>query len=397
MTKMERLILQRNGFDGQIPSCMGQWENLETLILSDNQLTGEIPRELVHLDFRRFWVDDNMLEGDPIPILHNMTRSESVYLSNNFFSGIIDDRFLNEAANLVALDLSNNNFTSTDYAFPKHLLEKKELRLLDLSRNNLQGEMHTHHIPHNLTMQFFSVHENLITGSIPSRFQHMLELFHLDISNNAFTGTIPEDIFTISTLEILFLGGNDGLSEAPIPEGIERMTQLREISLKGTNRNGSLPELLNFTLLELLDLDNNQLQGPIPSSYGSLSSLRHLLLNRNLITGEIPNFEDCPLLQTVLLDGGNNITGNFSSICALPSFSELLDNDAKNDLGFLNELVAVVTTCANEALVTGCECCQCCDKAEGCVDPVIASLDWSWELKHTRTGRDFKINMTQFD
>jgi Leucine-rich repeat (LRR) protein len=62
-----------------------------------------------------------------------------------------------------------------------------------------------------------------------------------------------------------------------------------EINLKRHGLKGNLPESIgNFSVLQFLYLDENQLTGQIPLSLGNLTVLKEIYLNQNDLTGSIP-------------------------------------------------------------------------------------------------------------
>lgn len=266
------------------------------------------------------------------------------------------------------------------------------LRVLDLSGNVLQG-----HLPMVLTdnteLLFFSVHNNLLDGGIPAALQKLSAITHLDLSDNSFHGPLRKELFEMSSLQIFFLSNNPLLHEGPIPPGLDHMTQLREFSLRRTNRNGTLPDLLNFKALELADFGSNQLTGSIPTSYGKLPNIRHLLLNRNRLSGPVPEFDLAWNLQTLLVDG-TNVTGDFTSLCSLPTFTDGQDHSIAESV--------VVADCGNDndsAII--CDCCHCCRPSTisttsggGCSDALIVALDWNWEYGFRYQVRELGLNLS---
>jgi len=78
-----------------------------------------------------------------------------------------------------------------------------------------------------------------------------------------------------------------------------------ELSLKGTNRIGPIPEFLGREMreLKLLSLDNNNLSGGIPEQLGHMKHIEYLLLNQNDLTGTVPDtFKHMHRLSTLKLD-----------------------------------------------------------------------------------------------
>lgn len=75
----------------------------------------------------------------------------------------------------------------------------------------------------------------------------------------------------------------------PIPVQLGNLTRLRELRLYINQLNGSIPaELGNLTSLTVFQLASNNLTGSIPTSLSNLTGLRELRLNSNLLSGGIP-------------------------------------------------------------------------------------------------------------
>ena len=77
-----------------------------------------------------------------------------------------------------------------------------------------------------------------------------------------------------------------------IPDEFFHLTTLREFEIPRDNFVGRLEsmsdQLLNFTLLEDLDLAHNDFTGPIPNIFLQFKDLEELKLQGNPLTGEIP-------------------------------------------------------------------------------------------------------------
>lgn len=391
MTKLETVVVQRNLLTGSIPSCIGQWTRLNVLFASENFLDSEIPPEIRSLhNLTHFVIDDNELTGNPTALFNDMASLQFLYLENNLFTGAIDSTLAANSSKLIVLDLSNNNFTlnPTTQVFPIHLLQHPTLQILDVSRNRLEGSLPSSELQANEALVFFSVHSNAMKGNIPRQLHQFSKLLHLDLSQNSFSGPLPDQLFSMR-LNNLFLSENPNLESGLLPDSIlTNHTRFREISLRNTNRTGPLPTFTGFSELELLDLGDNDFSGEIPSQYSALPNLLYLLLNRNPdLSGSIPVMSQSRLLQIALLDD-TNIYGDFSSICALTAFTPLDATDAPVS----SALVVNCNTTGGE--VSNCECCKCCARPGGCSDPVVAGLDWTWETQMSQTLRDFVVNET---
>lgn len=204
---------------------------------------------------------------------------------NNQFTGTIDDGFLRDLPNLNFLDISDNFLRGT---VKMHLFELPNLLVLDLHDNDF--DMLPDELPMNTNLRMLALHKcNFNSQSIPTSIVNMTSLFHLDLSQNAFEGTIPPQIGSMAGLSYLFLAQNR-FAPGPIPTWISGLTNLEELSLKSTSRTGTIPFSLgeNLQRLILLDLDNNRLEGSIPVSLAMLRQLNILTLNRNNLTSALP-------------------------------------------------------------------------------------------------------------
>ena len=75
----------------------------------------------------------------------------------------------------------------------------------------------------------------------------------------------------------------------PIPSSLGSLTNLTYLGLAGNRLSGSIPSSLgSLTSLRGLAVDRNRLTGPIPSSLGSLTNLRYLDLDSNRLSGSLP-------------------------------------------------------------------------------------------------------------
>ena len=349
------------------------------------------------------WLDDNQLSGDLSTTFDKMTMLRLLYAEDNSFQGTIDDNFLAKHPRLAHLDLSNNDFVGS---IPDHFFDPTRVPLfemLDVHNNRLSGFLPAN-VPRNMEMNYLALQGNSFRGPIPESWENFEGLFHLDLNSNELTGTMPEFLGNVTTLRYLFLANNT-FTPGPIPD-LSQLTGMEDFSLKRTSRNGPLPEWISeWKNLVLLDLDQNNLMGDIPSAYGSLTSLQFLLLNRNNLGGEIPQtFLSLTNLRAVFLDK-NSLTGRLDVLCNLPGFAPTAIGSPQN-AG--NVIAADCLGGASATIV--CECCEICcnpgfgsegleeglDDEETCHDATaIASLEPIWENLYARSEYNFG-NSTRF-
>jgi hypothetical protein len=139
----------------------------------------------------------------------------------------------------------------------------------------------------------------------------------LSLANNGLSGTLPDEIELLSTLQHLNLSGayvNGGTSRGDsnrlrgsIPTQLGTLGRLILLDLSQNILNGAIPtELAKLDDLVELRLNQNQFTGTIPSVIGIMSSLTYVDLENNGLTGPVPT----SLLNITcrLLGTGNNLT-----------------------------------------------------------------------------------------
>jgi Leucine-rich repeat (LRR) protein len=317
----------------------------------------------------QIFIDDNRFTGNPTSILQELTNLDAVFVDGNNFKGDIDGLFLSEHPKLVAVDISHNEFTSSN-GLPSHLLSMPSLKVLDLSANRLSGNLPSL-IMENTMLKIFSIYKNGMEGEIPTDIKNLKSLVHLDLSDNELTGPIRSEIGEMMSLSFLVLSNNPHLDGGGIPESFVNLTILEDLSLRNTNRTGPLPEYLGeMEKLVLLDLGSNQLSGAIPDSWGKLTDLEFLLLNDNGgINGHIPKtLQNMTTLRAGLLDG-TSLEGSFETLCELPLFRDMDENEV------------LYADCGGNSPSVTCDCCKCCDVGNetGCSQPFLSNWDVSWK------------------
>ncbi|KAJ3016387.1 UNVERIFIED_CONTAM: hypothetical protein HDU68_012235 [Siphonaria sp. JEL0065] len=185
--------------------------------------------------------------------------------------------------NLKFLDLSSNFLTGKLDVF----MSLRNLKKLNLAINAFTGPIPPE-IGNLNSLDYLSLSQNLLTGTLNDCFANLsrnTSLIYLD--NNAFEGCIPPTISEYASIYHLFLNDNN-LSGTLA--GIDAMPRIHVISLQNNKLSGTLSEndWNNLTNLVQLNLSDNQLEGPIPASFGGLIRLELLNLAGNRLDGGIP-------------------------------------------------------------------------------------------------------------
>jgi Leucine-rich repeat (LRR) protein len=148
-------------------------------------------------------------------------------------------------------------------------------------------------LPCDNSLQYTSLdlERNDFSGTIPSELALLSNsLFHVALSSNgdlSLTGSIPSELGLLTLLETINLSDNQ-LTDS-LPTEIGNWRKVRIVDFRGNQFRGSVPATIgNWTKLTLLNLENNKLDGSLPTTIESWSSLLGLYLANNTFTGAVP-------------------------------------------------------------------------------------------------------------
>ena len=114
-------------------------------------------------------------------------------------------------------------------------------------------------------LRTISLMNNNLEGPLPS-IKKLRVLKSLYLTNNRFSGSIPDDAFSgMNSLKKIYLG-NNGLT-GKIPSSLSTLPNLSDLRLQGNQFQGGIPEFLQSQRdIKIINLSNNELEGPIPES-----------------------------------------------------------------------------------------------------------------------------------
>jgi Leucine-rich repeat (LRR) protein len=301
LLKLESLYLYGNSLNGNIPVSLFSLPSLQVLRLSSNQFSGQL-KEFSNVSsymLEYIYLDDNQLEG-PIPM--------SIF----------------EFRGLIGLSLGSNKFNNSLKNFPDFMRNQSYLSYLDLSNNQIYGELPTSIGQFGAFAQYLSFSSNKFHGSIPRSICNAIHLQLIDLSNNSFGGEIPQCLIEMSGIELEVLNLRKNKLNGTIPDAFPDNCGLQTLALNKNQLEGGLPKsLANCSLLEVLDIGNNHIEDTFPF-YLNHTFLRVLVLRSNKFYGPISHPKlnaPWPMLQIVDV-ASNNFTGNlpimlFSSCMAM--------------------------------------------------------------------------------
>uniref|UniRef100_J3L9N4 non-specific serine/threonine protein kinase n=1 Tax=Oryza brachyantha TaxID=4533 RepID=J3L9N4_ORYBR len=321
-THLITINLKRNNFSGHLSNVdFSKLPNLKTLDLLFNEFEGTVPESIYSCrNLAALRLSGNNLQGQLSPKISNLKSLAFLSLGCNNLTNIKNMLWiLKDSRNLTTL-LIGTNFQGEAMPEDDTIYGFQKLKVLSISNCSLTGN-----IPfwlsklENLEMLF--LRDNRLSGTIPPWIKSLESLFHLDVSNNSLIGGIPISIMKMPMLvtkknathldprvfelplyktpslqyriasafpKVLNLSNNN--FSGVIPQDIGQLKSLDILSLSSNSLSGEIPQQLgNLTNLQVLDLSKNHLTGAIPSALNDLHFLSVFIVSYNDLEGPIPN------------------------------------------------------------------------------------------------------------
>ncbi|CAK9159021.1 unnamed protein product [Ilex paraguariensis] len=316
---VQEVDVSGNELEGILPLCMGNLTSLRLIDLSSNRFTGDIASSsltaLTLLEYLSFL--DNSFQ---IPVsfssfvnFSNLKNDLRVLdLSHDYLQGKFPSWLLQNNTKLKDLNLRDKNFTGP---FQLRSRPNPEILRLDLSKKDIPD-------PTNMTSVFpnlriLNLSRNIFEGNIPSYFHDMKFLWALDLSNNNMSGEIPEHL-AVGCLSLIFLKLSNNKFEGQIFPQVVNLPKLECLYLDGNRFSGGIPDSLSNISLLVLDLTSNNMSGKLPRWIGNMSSTKEIAISNNNLQSSIL-VEFCKLDNLLFLNlSENNLTGSIPS-CFNPS------------------------------------------------------------------------------
>ncbi len=152
---------------------------------------------------------------------------------------------------------------------------------------------------------------NNLIGPIPAEIGDLQWLQELVLSRNKISGNIPNELYTILSLEVIALNSNRNLT-GPIDTAISNLTNLKNFSVHENTMTGPIPlSITTLPNLEVLSLYKNNLTGTILPELGNLTTLKRLQIgNNDYDPAQIPPELGLLVNLTTLWIDQSNLTGN---------------------------------------------------------------------------------------
>lgn len=271
------LELHQRSLIGAIPLELSWLTHLTKLDVRQNRLYGSVPSgifsTLTKLNY--FDLSFNELTGSLPADWSALTLLTEMNCQANSFTGSVPTalppylEYINWNANLFTGTLPSAEWMSN------HNHATHPLRMMDLSDNNINGTLEDGVLfslfPGLVSLGF---HSTDLGGSLPTELG-LLPLEELALTQTHISGTLPAELFAISTLQWLVLSRTD--ISGTMPTGIGQLSELKVLNLVETYISGTIPtELGLLHRLEWLQLSETGISGTIPTELGQLEELSKL-------------------------------------------------------------------------------------------------------------------------
>ncbi|KAK7272970.1 hypothetical protein RIF29_14015 [Crotalaria pallida] len=263
-SNLQRIELESTNMMGSLPDIFAMFPNLNSLFLSYNNLTWVLPQSLVTSVISFLWLDNqkNGLSGT-IDVLSMMSLFlNNVQLQNNRFTGPIPN--LSNCTNLQTLHLHDNNLTGV---VPSSLTALSNLDYVSLDNNRLQGPMPAFRESVIVTLGGTNSFCQTIVAPCDPQVTTLLEIAaafgYPILLADAWVGNNPcgnWNFIMCQDEKIIVVNLAKQNLTGTISPAFSSLTDLRMLDLSGNYLSGSiLVSLTTMPQLEALDVSNNNL------------------------------------------------------------------------------------------------------------------------------------------
>ncbi|KAL0401143.1 UNVERIFIED_CONTAM: Receptor-like protein EIX1 [Sesamum latifolium] len=319
-SSLKELHLSNNTFNGNLTESIGRLSELEVLWICSNLLEGTITEahmfnlsrlrildlslnSNLEVKFSLHWIPPFQLEylslrqcklGMYFPTwLKTQKEIGYIDISNTGISDIVPSWFGGIAANVFYLNASNNQMHGffalllCNERGPVLPYFRLNLMTMDLSRNKISGPLTF--LCNVKEWGLLDLSDNLFSGRIPDCFANFHKLTYLNVANNHLSGEIPYSFGALSSLTLLHLR-NNSLSGG-LPTSMRNCTGLKMIDLGENRLTRKIPAWIgdSFPELIVLILRDNEFYGDVPSNLCRLANLQVLDISSNNVSGSIPD------------------------------------------------------------------------------------------------------------
>ncbi|XP_022728835.1 LRR receptor-like serine/threonine-protein kinase FLS2 [Durio zibethinus] len=290
---LKRLYINDNSLEGSITiEGLNSLRNMEVLDVSSSNISSNFLQVLDYMI--GLYLRDNTLNGttdllglcklrdlEELDLSHNSFKVLDI--SRNRFSGNISSSFISSLISLEFLSLSHNVFQSLApfSSFANH--SKLEVFELIRDNNGLMVEIDDHNWVPRLQLKIFRLSGcSVDEGSMFKFLSYQYDLRVIDLSDNNLEGDFPTWLMENNTRMVeLYLKNNSFKGQFPLPS--RPSTFISVVDISSNQLQGHIPSNISVYLpnLKHRNLSTNSFKGSIPSSFGDMKNLLALDLSNN--------------------------------------------------------------------------------------------------------------------
>ncbi|CAN1333923.1 Receptor-like protein 31 [Linum perenne] len=258
------LSLRNNQLSGMLPGGFAPNCTLRTLDVNQNHLSGELPESLgLCKDLEVVDVGKNYLTGKFPLWLENLPLLRILVLHSNQFGGTVESKNSSGFPLLQIFDVSSNKFVGR---LPSGWFTSWMEMMKQTTPSGSRSEVNNF----DFIYAGGSTYQYSVTvtakGMEMEYVKILISFVLIDVSNNRFTGEIPEAIAHLESIHLLNLSNNHFTGHIPVSFG--QLSQLESLDLSSNNLSGNIPpQLTKLTFMSKLNLSHNSLTGEIPRGF----------------------------------------------------------------------------------------------------------------------------------
>jgi hypothetical protein len=223
---------------GAISDSFSKSPDLQTLIISNNNITGEFPVNFANENpgLQIISFEGNQMTGTIPSSIGRLSNLLFLQIRGNDFSGPIDGATFASTTSLQRLELQYNTFSGS---FPESGYSLSDLEILRLDDTGLQGSIGSG-IGLMSNLRELDMSSSKMGGSIPEELYRLGNLTLLNLHGAAFAGTLSNNIGLLNqTLQYAYFADNDFTGPIPV-DGLGALSNLQELELYGNRLTGTI-------------------------------------------------------------------------------------------------------------------------------------------------------------